>query len=165
MAPEGARAVLVMVVDFSDSPVSCSEADVTDKMFTGIQSVDGLYQEASFGQVSFPGDTDADGSPDVLRVSIDATVSGTCDYSDWAAAIIVSDAGKIATVHRIEPARVDLEPLQGRIRRRGIDFVDSRDRREIAHPAEQPRHAFRFAGLFLDLRLHEFAVTAVIEQA
>jgi hypothetical protein len=78
------REAVVMIVDFQDAPVSCSDADITETMFTGTWSVDGLYQETSFGTLSFPSDTDGDGSPDVLRVSINASTGDSCDPWSWA---------------------------------------------------------------------------------
>jgi hypothetical protein len=77
---------VVLVVDFQDSPVPCSDSQIADSVFTGVTSVNGLYQETSFGLVSFPGDTDGNGQPDVFRVSIDATTGEGCNYSAWTAA-------------------------------------------------------------------------------
>jgi len=84
-AAEGRRAV-VLVVNFSDSNVSCSDASIAGLMFTGGSSVDGLYQASSHGLVSFPGDTDANGQPDVFRVTIANSITQSCDAYGWAAA-------------------------------------------------------------------------------
>jgi hypothetical protein len=81
-----ARRVVVLVADFSDSPVTCSDASIAGLMFTGTSSVDGLYQAASFGQVSVPPDTDGNGQPDVFRVTIPNSASEACDSYGWAAA-------------------------------------------------------------------------------
>jgi len=79
------RRAVVLVVDFSDSAVSCSDASIASLMFTGATSVDGLYQATTNGQVSLPGDTDGNGQPDVFRVSIPRSVSESCDAYGWAA--------------------------------------------------------------------------------
>src|SRR5262245_39278184 len=86
-APAAAlRKAVVLVVNFSDSAVSCSDASIAGLMFTGTSSVDGLYQAASHGLVAFPGATDGNGTPDVFRVSIPNSVSESCDAYAWAAA-------------------------------------------------------------------------------
>ncbi len=81
-----ARRAVVLVVNFADSAVSCSDASIAGLMFTGTSSVDGLYQASSHGLVAFPGDTDSNGLPDVFRVSIPNSVTGSCDPYGWAAA-------------------------------------------------------------------------------
>jgi hypothetical protein len=55
-------------------------------MWTGTSSVNGLYQAASFGQVSVPNDIDNNGQPDVVRVNITNSVAETCDAYAWATA-------------------------------------------------------------------------------
>jgi hypothetical protein len=85
-AMNGERRTLVMIVDSLDDTVSCSDSEIEAMMFTGANSVDGLYQESSFGALSFPHDTDGDASPDVVRLSIDVMMAGTCDRYGWAAA-------------------------------------------------------------------------------
>jgi hypothetical protein len=82
----GVRAAVVLVVDFNDAGVACSDAEIADLMFEGSQSVDGLYRETSFDQVSFPADTDLDGQPDVFRVAVDYAQGSDCNPSTWAAA-------------------------------------------------------------------------------
>jgi hypothetical protein len=51
-------------------------------MFTGDPSVDRLYQETSFGQMSWPGDTDGNGTPDVFRVRINDS-GNDCATDSW----------------------------------------------------------------------------------
>ncbi|HLG18365.1 MAG TPA: Ig-like domain-containing protein, partial [Bdellovibrionota bacterium] len=89
VAPEATssnvRRAVVLIADFIDSPSDCtSESQAADAMFTGVQSVDGMYRESSFGVVSFPGDTNANGQPDVYRVSIPASVADACAPTPWA---------------------------------------------------------------------------------
>ena len=81
-----ARRAVVLVANFSDSAVTCSDASIAGLMFTGSSSVDGLFQAASFGQVAVPADTDGNGAPDVFRVSIPNSVSEACDAYAWASA-------------------------------------------------------------------------------
>jgi hypothetical protein len=81
-----ARRAVVLVANFSDSAVTCSDAAIAGLMFTGTSSVDGLYQAASFGQVAVPPDTDGNGQPDVFRVTIPNLASAACDAYGWAAA-------------------------------------------------------------------------------
>jgi len=80
-----ARRAIVIVADFADSAVSCSDAQIAGLMWTGAKSVDGLYQAASFGQVSVPNDIDNNGQPDVVRVSVPDVVAEACDAYAWAA--------------------------------------------------------------------------------
>jgi hypothetical protein len=82
----GARRVVVLVVDFVDSVVSCSDTQIAGLMFEDAESVDGLYRAASHGQLALPADTDRDGRPDVLRVGIEASGAGSCDPYGWAEA-------------------------------------------------------------------------------
>jgi hypothetical protein len=79
------RSSVLLLVDFQDAAVTCSEATVAATMFDGGFSVDGLYQDTSFGAVSFPRDTDGDGQPDVFRVTIDAQIADACSPDAWAA--------------------------------------------------------------------------------
>lgn len=81
----GLRSV-VLIVNLSDAAVACTPAQIANMMYGGSSSVDALYREMSFGLVSFPGDTNQDGQPDVFGPF---TVPGTksfCDPVAWAEA-------------------------------------------------------------------------------
>ncbi|MGH7893021.1 MAG: MopE-related protein [Candidatus Binatia bacterium] len=80
----GQRKAIVMVVDFTQDgkTVACSDAAITGSMFTGNPSVDKLYQEASFNQLSWPADTNGNGVPDVVRVAIN-DAGNDCDTGTW----------------------------------------------------------------------------------
>jgi hypothetical protein len=80
----GGRRAIVMVVDFlaDGRTVACSDAAIADKMFSGSPSVDGLYRTASYDQLSWPADTNANGTPDVVRVAIDDG-GADCDVTTW----------------------------------------------------------------------------------
>ena len=80
----GGRKALVMVVNFSGDgkTVACSDAAVTSTMFTGNPSVDALYRETSWNQLWWTADTNGNGTPDVVRVSI-ADSGNDCDTTTW----------------------------------------------------------------------------------
>jgi len=80
----GARKALVMVVNFTQDAktVACSDAAIAASMFSGNPSVDKLYQETSFGQLSWTADTNGNGAPDVVRVAIN-DAGNDCDTTTW----------------------------------------------------------------------------------
>jgi hypothetical protein len=82
----GTRSAIVLVVDFAQDgkTVACTDAAIGGMMFTGDPSVDRLYQQASFGQLSWPRDTDGNGVVDVFRVTID-DAGNDCDTPAWRA--------------------------------------------------------------------------------
>lgn len=53
-------------------------------MYTNSRSVDGLYREASLGQLGFTQDTDGDSQPDVFGPFAINYDNSTCNYYDWA---------------------------------------------------------------------------------
>ncbi len=80
------RRALILMVDLTDAFASNRYTidQITGQMFTGSQNVDQLYRTSSYGQMSFPPDTDGDGAADVFGpFAIDAP-SNVCDYYDWA---------------------------------------------------------------------------------
>jgi hypothetical protein len=85
-AVAGARSVVAIVLGFRDDAVSCTNAAIADTLWDGERSVDGLYREASAGLLSFPGDTDGNGQPDVFRFALDTDVRTSCSPDAWAAA-------------------------------------------------------------------------------
>jgi hypothetical protein len=80
----GSRSAVVLVVDFlqDGKTVACTDATIAAKMFSGSPSVDALYQETSFGQLAWPGDTDGNGLPDVFRVQINDS-GNDCAADSW----------------------------------------------------------------------------------
>ena len=70
--------------------------------------------------------------------------------ADRAAAVKVGDHRQIAPVHRVEPERVDLQPVERLVGDLGVDRPGARSMGEVADPAEQaarnPRGAPRAAG-------------------
>lgn len=78
----------VLIVNFLDSAVTCTPSEIAGSVYTGASSVDSLFREMSFNLVSFPGDTNQNGQPDVFGpFTINATTAETCDDTwDWAEA-------------------------------------------------------------------------------
>jgi hypothetical protein len=82
------RRAVVLMVDLNDASASTRYTldQVAANMWTGSRSVDGLFQETSFGQLRFPPDSDGDFEPDVFG-PFSINYSGTsCNYYDWAVA-------------------------------------------------------------------------------
>jgi len=107
IVPASERRAVVLMVDLLDAKASSYYTldQIASIMFTGTQSVDGLYRESSFGQLSFPGDTDGDGQPDVFGPFAINDSGNDCDYYAWAYA--ADDAA--------EAAGIDLSQYQHRI--------------------------------------------------
>jgi hypothetical protein len=103
--PVDERSAVVLIVDFADHTVDCSDAEVTELMFGEQDSVDGMYREASFGALAFPGDTDGDGAADVFRVDADMSLGDACLSQVWAAA--ANDAAM--------SLGIDLSPYEHRV--------------------------------------------------
>lgn len=81
-----ARNALVIVVNFNDRSAGCSNAAADNLMWNGTRSINGLFEESSFNTVSFPRDTNADSSADVVNVTLSENIGTTCDYYNWAIA-------------------------------------------------------------------------------
>ncbi len=77
----GPQKTIVLVANFRDTNVACSTTAVRDTLFTDPQggSIDDLYQEASFGTVSFNGDVHG-------PYTINYFSTSPCDFSSWSAA-------------------------------------------------------------------------------
>lgn len=99
-AVAGEQKTLVMVANFQDVGVTCSNPAVTDLMFSDPlgNSVDALYRQNSQGSVWLSGQV-------VGPYLINYTSTGTCDYNAWGDAI---DAAAVA-------AGIDLSPYSRKI--------------------------------------------------
>lgn len=88
VALTGEQKTLVMVANFQDKSVTCSNPAIADLMFTDPlgKSVDALYRETSHGNVWLTGKV-------VGPYQISYTSTGTCDYVAWGNAI---DAAAVA---------------------------------------------------------------------
>lgn len=82
----GERRAVVLMVSLSNVATAMTRDQVVAQMFTNPRSVDGLYREASLGQVSFPADSNGDGQADVYGPFTIAYDNSTCDYYTWATA-------------------------------------------------------------------------------
>ncbi len=82
----GERRALVMVVNFLDAPAECNTAKATELMWTGARSVNGLFKESSFNTLNFISDTDQNGNPDAINITISENIGSQCNYQDWVAA-------------------------------------------------------------------------------
>lgn len=81
----GAKKLVVLIADFLDATNQCPRSQVADYAFTGTGSTDRFYRETSFGQLSFPGDTDGNGQPDVFGpYVINAHLADPCALGPWA---------------------------------------------------------------------------------
>jgi len=77
----GEQKTIVIVADYFDAAVSCSVADIRDRVFTDPlnKSIDDFYQEMSFGQLWLAGDVAG-------PFTINYTTTSTCDISAWSSA-------------------------------------------------------------------------------
>lgn len=82
------RKAVVLMVDLTNAKASSryTLAQIAGQMYTNSRSVDGLYREASLGQVSFPADTDGNGQADVFGPFAISYDNSNCDYYSWASA-------------------------------------------------------------------------------
>jgi len=76
----GTRNVLFVALDFQDVAADVELDALQQNMFGDQGSVRSIYLAASNGKSSFQGDL----STDFKRVSLNTTVTGKCDYVDWA---------------------------------------------------------------------------------
>ena len=75
----GNQSTVVILINFLDANIECSAASVASLMFSGSSSVNSLYQEMSYGNVSFSGDVFG-------PFTVNYISTGSCDYNGWASA-------------------------------------------------------------------------------
>ena len=77
---QGTQKTLAILLNFSDKAMSCTTADVANRLFgsTGA-TVNNNFRESSRGLVSFTGQA-------IGPFTINYSAAGSCDYSGWAAA-------------------------------------------------------------------------------
>jgi hypothetical protein len=78
-AVAGEQKTIVIGINFQNANLECSQSQIHGFVFDGAQSVNGLYQETSLGNLWFTGDV-------VGPFTINYNSSGACDYNAWATA-------------------------------------------------------------------------------
>jgi hypothetical protein len=96
---QGAQNTLSILVNFSDSAMTCNATDVANRLFgaTGA-TVNNNYRESSGGLVSFSGQA-------VGPFTINYSASGSCDYQGWASA--AEAAARAAGIDTTKYSRVN----------------------------------------------------------
>jgi hypothetical protein len=93
-AVQGVQNTLSILLNFTDKPMSCTAADVHNRLFgTSGATVNTNYRDSSRGQVGFAGRV-------VGPFTINYTSTGACNYSGWATA-----AEAAARAAGIDPAQ------------------------------------------------------------
>ncbi|MBS3953917.1 MAG: hypothetical protein KGZ88_13290 [Methylomicrobium sp.] len=80
------RKAVVLMVNLTNASAAYTKDQIIGHMYTNSRSVDGLYREASLGQLGFNPDADGDSKPDVFGPFAINYDNSTCGYYDWAAA-------------------------------------------------------------------------------
>ncbi|HYV27494.1 MAG TPA: hypothetical protein VFA77_08180 [Candidatus Eisenbacteria bacterium] len=75
----GAQNTIVILLNFIDATIECGNSSVNGLMFQNTASVNTLYQETSYGNVSFSGVVAG-------PYTINYYSTNTCDYGSWASA-------------------------------------------------------------------------------
>ncbi len=99
-AIQGNQNTLVVMGNFTDAPLACTQSGPIATLFGASGSVDAHYRESSRGAVSFSGEV-------IGPFNIPYSASGACDYNAWAAALdaAATAAGKtLSNYHRISYA-------------------------------------------------------------
>lgn len=78
-AVSGPQRTIVILLNFLDASLECTPEAVNDLVFQNATSVNTLYQETSYGNVSFSGDVAG-------PFTINYFSTGACDNDGWAAA-------------------------------------------------------------------------------
>ncbi len=80
------RKAVVLMVNLTNATAGYTRDQVIGHMYTNTRSVDGLYRDASLGQLGFNPDSDGDSKPDVFGPFAINYDNSTCDYYGWATA-------------------------------------------------------------------------------
>lgn len=67
-AVTGNRKTITILVNMANATLgsNCTKSQLASELFTASDSMDRFYQEASFGQLTFPPDSTGDGQPDIF---------------------------------------------------------------------------------------------------
>lgn len=132
------RKTLVLATNFSDVALSCTVADVADKVFTNPTgySVAELFRESSHGQVVLTGD--------VASVTIPATSQSACDYFGWASAALAAASNQ----------GIDVASYQHRLYVMPLSTCEAAGFAFVGGPA--PTDAWIFSCAIRGIYAHEF---------
>lgn len=78
------RKVLLMRLNFPEGPAYLDRATILSRMYDPVNSVASFYLQSTRGKITFSGDANGDGQPDILDVNLTVNVSDNCDYNSWA---------------------------------------------------------------------------------
>ncbi len=87
------RKAMFIMVDLQDATVesSYSKEYLIDRIFDDATSMNKLFEQSSFGQLTFLRDANNDGEADVFGpVTIDASKDDACDFNNWSTEVIDS---------------------------------------------------------------------------
>ncbi len=116
---QGVQKTLSILVNFNDQALTCTAADVSNRLFGGTgATVNNNYRESSRGLVSFTGQT-------VGPFTINYSSTGSCDYSGWGAA--AEAAARAAGIDTTQFARVNyVTPRNGTCGWSGLAYMPGR---------------------------------------
>lgn len=116
---QGDQHTLSILVNFTDKALTCTPADVANRLFgTTGSTVNNNYRESSRGLVSFSGQA-------VGPFTIPYTSTGTCDYSSWGSA--AEAAAKAAGIDPTQYAHVNyVTPPNGTCGWTGLAYMPGR---------------------------------------
>lgn len=92
---QGARSMIMIRINYRDSKVSyCDEACVRTNAWTGSQNTNGMFQESSYGRISFP-------EGQVITVEIDQSINSLSNCPFWDMGLAADAAAR--QQHNIDP--------------------------------------------------------------
>ena len=118
-AVQGVQKTLSILINFNDKPLTCTAADVNNRLFgsTGA-TVNNNYRESSRGLVGFSGQV-------VGPFTINYASTGSCNYSGWATA--AEAAAKAAGIDPAQFSRVNyVTPSNGTCGWSGLAYMPGR---------------------------------------
>lgn len=105
----GEQKAVALLINLSNTSITCSPSEVADVLFTGPMSANAAYQEMSYQGLSFPADSDGNGSPDVfgpftIQVSRGCDIFAVADAADAAAQAAGIDLSQYAYKSYVLPS-------------------------------------------------------------
>jgi hypothetical protein len=116
---QGVQKTLSILLNFNDKPLSCTAADVNNRLFgTTGSTVNTNYRDSSRGLVSFSGQV-------VGPFNINYSSTGSCDYNGWASA--AEAAARAAGIDPSQFSRVNyVTPSNGSCGWGGLAYMPGR---------------------------------------